>query len=110
MKKIAFALVASAALFAVTGCTSSVQTSIENATPKICSGAAAVHVAYEAAKGFVKVSAKDDKRVEAAFASLQPFCDGTATGDPATLAQRAAQAFAVFISAVNATDVSTGAT
>jgi hypothetical protein len=106
MRKIALA----GALLAFTSlaaCSPSMQKSIEDATTKICSGAAAIHVAYEASKGFIKVSAKSDLRVEAAFESMQPFCDGTATGDPGELAKRAAEAFATFLSAVNQAGVKT---
>jgi hypothetical protein len=106
MKKIALIGVALASL-ALAGCNPGVQKSIEDATPKICSGAAAIHVAYEASKGFIKVSAKDDARVEASFDAMQPFCNGTATGDPVELAKRAADAFGGFLSAINQSGVKT---
>ena len=88
-------LIAVAAMLALAGCTTTkLDADIAKNLPAICTAADKAHGVYLIAVAAGQVSAKDQRRVDAAWASLQPLC-----ADPAsqTTAGIIATAFAAYL-------------
>lgn len=63
------------ACLALTGCqTATVDQAISKNLPQVCSAATVAYTAFDAYASVATVSAKDERRVDAAWKALQPIC------------------------------------
>jgi hypothetical protein len=95
------AILAAAAL-ALSACTTTkLDADIQKNLPAICAAADQAHGLYLVAVAAGKVSAKDQRRADAAWASLQPVCADAASQTTASIVAAAFAAYLTISSAAH---------
>lgn len=89
------------ACLALTGCqTATVDQAISKNLPQVCSAAAVAYAAFNSYATVASVSAKDERRVDAAWNSLQPICVNPSSQTAGTVLVAAISAYGTIASAL----------